>query len=243
MPRPARHLTDSETASAVSKPWAPLSTRGALANRRNDQNSALAAAFFRRGQRLAQLENRRNEVLVEIAREGVWPRPSNSALDFGWPELALHWQACCYLKQSFRLFILESLVSEDGDAAGVVRHSRFGAAPPGPRRRDASMTTVSATLLPRRRIRDNAPRTIAEKTATDERGVNPSLAPPRRPNVVRCPDAPRSAVYFLSNSARASVASTPPVISTVSNGAACATALLVIMIWPIRVSSCAIDAA
>ncbi len=115
--------------------------------------------------------------------------------------------------------------------------------PPVRADRDASKTTVSATLLPRRRIRDTAPRTIAETTATDERGVNPSLASPRRPNVVRYPDAPRSAVYFLTNSARASGASTPPVISTVSNGAACATALLVIMIWPIRVSSCAIDAA
>lgn len=108
MPRPARHLTDSETASAVSKPWAPLSTRGALANRRNDQNSALAAAFFRRGQRLAQLATRS---WSRSPASGVWPRPSNSALDFGWPELALHWQACCYLKQNFRLFILESLVS------------------------------------------------------------------------------------------------------------------------------------
>ncbi len=116
-------------------------------------------------------------------------------------------------------------------------------APPVRADRDASKTTVSASLLPRRRIRDTAPRTIAETTATDERGVNPSLASPRRPNVVRCPDAPRSAVYFLTNSASASGASTPPVISTVANGAACATALLVIMIWPIRFSSCSIDAA
>jgi|GEM_PF-4454010 len=116
-------------------------------------------------------------------------------------------------------------------------------APPVRADRDASKTTVSATLLPRRRLRDTAPRTIAETTATDERGVNPSLASPRRPNVVRYPDAPPSADYFLTNSARASGASTPPVISTVAKGAACATALLVIMIWPIRFSSCSIDAA
>jgi hypothetical protein len=85
------------------------------------------------------------------------------------------------VQRSFRLFILESLVSEDGDAAALSATRDLARSPPVRADRDASKTTVSAALLPRRRIRDNAPRTIAETTATDERGVNPSLASPRRP--------------------------------------------------------------
>ena len=53
----------------------------------------------------------------------------------------------------------------------------------------------------------------------------------------------RRVAYFLSKSASASGASTPPVISTVKNGAASATALLVIMIWPSRFDNCSIEAA
>ena len=49
---------------------------------------------------------------------------------------------------------------------------------------------------------------------------------------IECLPAYAAFTYFLSNSAKASVASTPPVMATVRKGAASATVLLVIMIWP-----------